>query len=176
MSSSLQSGNTFLILPSTLPSPSISTSSNTRRSSPDYLDGVTVLYPTAALGVIHDLSTNTQRFYQGHSNDVTCYCLSSDGSLAATGCIASTNSPPLVHIWSTSGACDLLTVIGMKGKEGNTANPNSSFFSRSVNAVAFSYDSKYIVAVGCDDHHMMGIFDISTGQRVCEAPLQHGKL
>jgi len=176
MSSSLQSGDSFQILPSSLPSSSISSSSNTRRSSPSYIDSVTIIYPAAAVGIIYDLSSNSQRFYSGHMNDITCYCVSSDGLLAATGCIASPRSPPLVHIWSTSANCPLISIIGMNSKKSFLNNSHSSYFSRSVNAVCFSYDSKYLVAVGCDDHHMMGVFDVTSGQRICEAPLQHGKL
>ena len=50
-----------------------------------FLDTATVIYAAAGLGVIHDLTANKQSFYNGHSEDVTCLAMSSDGALAATG-------------------------------------------------------------------------------------------
>lgn len=49
------------------------------------VDRAVIAYAAAGLGVIHDLTENTQTHYNGHTEDVTCMAISSDGSLAATG-------------------------------------------------------------------------------------------
>lgn len=37
----------------------------------------------------------------------------------------------------------------------------AGFFMRAVCAVAFSYDAKYLCAIGCDDHHALGIWEVN---------------
>jgi hypothetical protein len=37
-----------------------------------------LIYASAALGVVHDLATNTQRYFEGHSDDITCLSVSRD--------------------------------------------------------------------------------------------------
>ena len=83
MSSSLYSGSAVSILPT-----------NSSTSFPDeqqqqadtrIVDRAVIAYAAAGLGVIHDLTENTQTHYNGHTEDVTCMAISSDGSLAATG-------------------------------------------------------------------------------------------
>jgi hypothetical protein len=44
-----------------------------------------VVYTAAAVGVVHNISTNQQQFFDGHTDDITCMTLSSDGDLVATG-------------------------------------------------------------------------------------------
>lgn len=163
MSASLQSGNSFHLLSSS--------NSNAKRSSPSFLDHASIVYASAALGVVHDLSTNTQMFYRGHHDDITCLALSIDYSMAATGCVASTDSSPLVHIWSTSGSCPLIRVIGASS---DSKKPRDGYFSRSVNAICFSSDNSILFAIGCDDHHRMGVFDIATGELLIETSIQNG--
>ena len=59
----------------------------------------TLVYASAALGVVHDLATNKQKLFAGHTNDITCITLSNSGSIAATG---QTGKDAVVHIWSTA--------------------------------------------------------------------------
>jgi WD40 repeat protein len=48
------------------------------------------------------------------------------------------------------------------------------FFIRGVCAATFSHDTKYICAVGCDDRHTMGIWDVNTSQIVAEVAISNG--
>lgn len=38
-------------------------------------DSRCIVYPTAALGVVYDLKSNTQRFYHGHTDDIISLAL-----------------------------------------------------------------------------------------------------
>jgi len=135
----------------------------TPRSNPDFIDNAVVLYTSAALGVVHNLSTNSQIFFDRHTDDVTCVALSSDGSLAATGCVG---KAAVIHIWRTNissdPAQDLIRTIG----------PGP--FDRGVCAVEFSWDNRYIVGIGCDDTHTMTIFEVSSGNKVIDVSCTHG--
>lgn len=119
-------------------------------------DPYVAVYATAALGVVHRLDNNTQTYFNVHTDDISCLALSPDGNYAATGQIG---KHPECYIWSvkdpTSGP---ITRIGSK-----------KFFDRAVCTVCFSYDSEYLMAMSCDDHHAMGIFKISSGLMVAEA-------
>ena len=57
------------------------------------------MYASAALGVVHDLTTNQQTMFAGHDDDITCIALSNRGALVATG---QTGKNPVVHIWNTA--------------------------------------------------------------------------
>jgi hypothetical protein len=163
MSASLQSGNAFHLLSNA--------NAQVKRSSPAFLDHARIAYASAALGVVHDLSTNSQSFYRGHHDDITCMAISMDCTIAATGCVASTDQAPLVHIWSTEGSCSLIRIIGQPADKNR---PRDGFFLRSVNALCFSADNFLLIAVGCDDRHCMGIFEVATGELLIESSIQHG--
>jgi hypothetical protein len=45
---------------------------------------------------------------------------------------------------------------------GLVATFGEGFFHRAVCSVTISYDGKYICGIGSDDHHAMGIWDVSS--------------
>lgn len=47
------------------------------------------------------------------------------------------------------------------------------FFERAVSSLAFSHDSSLLVGMGCDDYHLMGIFAVSTGQKLIHIAVSH---
>jgi hypothetical protein len=44
-----------------------------------------IIYPAASLGVIHDLTSNTQSYFEGHTDDITCLDVDPSGTYAITG-------------------------------------------------------------------------------------------
>ncbi len=141
ISTTRYSGNALYVLPAPTAS---------RRPGPKapsaFIDNATLLYTSAALGVVHSLNDNQQVFFDQHTDDITCLALSSDCQYAATGCMGKKS---LVYIWSTAPpslaeASPALACIGQ------------GCFARGVCAIDFTYDSKYIVAIGCDDNHLLG--------------------
>jgi hypothetical protein len=84
---------------------------------------------------------------------------------------------PEVCIWESS----LLPNLNEYGEEtskggivGLVLKIGKGFFNRGVCAVAFSNDTKYISAIGCDDKHSMGIWSLSTGELISEMATQNG--
>lgn len=128
---------------------------NTRARLEGKADPFVAVYATAALGVVHRLDTNTQSYFNAHSDDISCIALSPDGAYVATGQIGKI---PECYVWSvTDPSSGPIARIG-----------SPKFFSRAVCSVCFSYDSEYLMAMSCDDRHSMGIFKISSGLLVAE--------
>lgn len=44
-----------------------------------------VIYPAASLGVVHDLTSNVQSYFEGHSNDITCLSIDRSGRYVVSG-------------------------------------------------------------------------------------------
>ncbi len=141
--------------------------------------GCSVVYAAAALGVVHDLATNTQHFFDGHTDDVSCLCLSGDGRLAASGCVTSTSSggkrvkggSACVMVWETS------TEALARESNGLVAVIGDKFFQRAVAAVTFTFDASCVVAIGCDDNHMLGVWSVSgvsVGVLLAQVSCLHG--
>lgn len=177
------------------------------RNSPDFIDGATLVYSAAGLGVVHDLATNSQLFFDGHEDDVTCVTVSPDGTYAATGQVSDRpkrsapswrdiaadystltltaavivavavvaalvglglqmGKQPRIYVWPTN--------IPRSESKKCIADVGAGFFERGVCAMGISWDNKYIVGVGCDDMHMMGVFEILSGALIEKASCQHG--
>jgi hypothetical protein len=68
--------------------------------------GQKVCFATAALGVVYDIPTNQQEFFEGHTDDISCLAVARNGTLAATGQVAAATTPlsarPLCTLASTS--------------------------------------------------------------------------
>lgn len=130
---------------------------------------VNLLYVSGAVGVIHNTRTNKQTFFDDHTDDITCVAVSNCGNFAATGQLGRS---PSVRVWSTStsspsssSSSSTLPLIIRVGQ---------GFLSKGVCAVCFSYDSKYIIAVSCDEKHSLGIWDIATGTLQADGPGANG--
>lgn len=106
-----------------------------------------VVYPTAAVGVVRDLETRHQSFYQGHSEEITAIALHSNGRRVATA-----DSASCIHIWD---ALDLSTVCTIDG----VVQPGYQLLE-------FSPTQDRLCTVGLDTDHTITIYDISTGEIV----------
>jgi WD40 repeat protein len=122
---------------------------NTGRNNSGRKD--TIVYASAALGIVHDLSTNKQDFFDFHADDVTCISISFDGTLSATGC---TGKEPLIYIWSTDNH-------DLARKTPPLYTIGKGFFKRFVAAVSFSGDGRLLSGIGSDDFGMMGIWSLT---------------
>lgn len=116
-----------------------------------------MVYPAAAVVVMYNKETNTQRFYQRHVDDVLCVALSADGTLAASGGKATVSDKgrgvhPSLHIWNV--------------ETGENIAISRNRHKRAIVCVCWSPDGKYVVSVGLDNDHTMLLHDASTGNVV----------
>ena len=108
-----------------------------------------VVYHTAAVGVVLNQESNTQRHFLAHSDDIISFDLSSDGNLAATGEVGRN---PLVCVWNTQ---TLECVASFKG-----------ILKKGVARVCFSKDCSKIAAMGADDQNTVVVYDLHAENNV----------
>ena len=127
-----------------------------------------VAYMTAAIGVILDKASNTQKFFGGgecenlskqvsstqtsHNNDIMCMKVNQCGGRthAVTGQVGKS---PAVFVWDTCSAEIKCRV---------TLNKDS----RAVSACAISKDAMYIACADEHNDHNVRIFEVAGGQMV----------
>ena len=91
---------------------------------------------------------NRNKEIKFHSDDIHSLAVSSDRKLVCTGQVG---YMPTIMVWNSLTAEH---VKGFKLPKG----------SRSVTAVGFSYDMKYIAAADLHDNHNVNVFDVTTGE------------
>jgi WD40 repeat protein len=123
------------------------------RDNLKYLDKHEIVYPTASLVVIHDSSTNKQKFFMEHTADVTCISVKPLDRLIASGDLA---SPPTIHVWSA----DSLSSIRKFKLEGQSG----------LMKVQFSPDGPYLVALGTDEHSTISVINYETSEVLFTVP------
>ena len=122
------------------------------------------VYMTAALGVILDIGSNTQKFFgggqventskqvandeNGHTNDIMAISISDCRSIMASGQVGSS---PVAFTWCPQTGQKKQRFKLKKG-------------SRGVNAIAISSDLKYVACVDLHNDHNVHIFNADSGQ------------
>ena len=115
---------------------------------------------TAALGVVLDTLTNTQRFFgagiaqtsKGHTDDITAISIHSDKDTVLTGQVGRN---PLVCLWKASDpeSGPVLTFKIGKGRQ-------------AVSAAAISSCGKYAAIADMAKSHYVSVWDLFSSQRV----------
>lgn len=119
---------------------------------------------TAALGVILNHQSNTQKFFGGgqvenkaknvsndanaHTDDITSITISADRQWASSGQVG---SAPAAFTWNSKTGEFKQRYKLLKG-------------ARGVNAIAMSNDSKYVALVDLHDSHYVYVYDVATGE------------
>ncbi|NXV06828.1 CF251 protein, partial [Cettia cetti] len=102
-------------------------------------DGV-VLYVSSHIVVIHDILRNKQFLLQGHSNVISCLCVSENKRWVAT---ADRGPDALIMVWDSYSGVPVHTIFKSHSEDG-------------VCAIAISQDAKYLVTISA-----------ATVQKVC---------
>jgi WD40 repeat protein len=121
------------------------------------------VYMTAALGVILDQKSNTQKFFGGgqvankaknvsddtlcHTDDITSISISADRTRAVSGQVG---SAPAAFLWDA--------VTGQKVQRFKLAKG-----ARGVDSIAISNDGSRVVCVDRSDSHNVYVFDAASG-------------
>jgi WD40 repeat protein len=126
--------------------------------------GGQAVYMTAALGVILNQQSNTQKFFGGgqvdnkaknvsnstdaHTDDITALTISSDRRWAATGQVG---SAPCAFVWDAT--------TGQKKQRFQLTKG-----ARGVDCIAMSTDGTLVALADRHDNHNVYLFDVASGQ------------
>lgn len=132
-----------------------------------------IVYHKAAVVVVHDPVRGSQRHFTYHDDDITCLAVDPSGTVAASGQMGRN---PRICVWDLVTFEVLAVVGGMKhGKTSGGHGKDDGFFERSVCAVEFcSVDAGYLMGVGDDDHHSLGVWKWRLDARELEGLQMHG--
>ena len=114
-----------------------------------YLKDGSICYHAAALGIVLDKKTHTQRFFNQHTDDITAIAFHPEGLKIATGELG---KKPAIHIWDTS------TCSSLHKLQGSLTN--------GVKSLAFSPNGDLLCGVGMDTYHMIALWDVNRGSLI----------
>ncbi|XP_037602711.1 echinoderm microtubule-associated protein-like 5 isoform X2 [Sebastes umbrosus] len=133
---------------------------NDCRNNVHYLnEGADIIYHTASVGIVLNLTTSCQSFYIEHSDDILCLTINQHPkfpNVVATGQVGDTGdmsaTSPSIHVW------DAMTK--------QTLSVLRCFHSGGVCSVSFSATGKLLLSVGLDPEHTVTIWKWQEGAKV----------
>uniref|UniRef100_A0A8C5R3S1 EMAP like 3 n=1 Tax=Leptobrachium leishanense TaxID=445787 RepID=A0A8C5R3S1_9ANUR len=118
-----------------------------------------VIYFTACVIVLFDVSRGTQRHFLRHTDCVRCLAVHPDGVRVASGQTAGVDKDgkPMVYIWDSSTLVTLHQ-IGL------------GFFERGVGCLAFSTADfgSFLCVVDDSNEHVLSVWDTAKGNKIAE--------
>ncbi|KAK6192834.1 hypothetical protein SNE40_004236 [Patella caerulea] len=116
-----------------------------------------ILYPCAHVGVLYDFQNNKQHILQGHTNAITCTCVSEDKKWLVTG---DKGEDAMVIVWDTTTGTPIQTLFDL--------NPDGG-----VVAVALTPDARYLATLSSARSQLLSIWDwtIDGESPICTAQL-----
>jgi len=82
---------------------------NAVRQNVIWIDTKTILYFTASVGIVHNIETNTQKFFRSHSDDILSIAYHPQRRIVATG---EKGKFPSVHVWDVDTCQELAKIAG----------------------------------------------------------------
>ncbi|KAB1277577.1 Echinoderm microtubule-associated protein-like 5 [Camelus dromedarius] len=130
------------------------------RNNVHYLnDGDDIIYHTASVGILHNVATGTQSFYQEHNDDILCLTVNQHPkfiNIVATGQVGDSAdmsaTAPSIHIWDAMNK-QTLSIL-------------RCYHSKGVCSVSFSATGKLLLSVGLDSEHTITIWRWQEGAKV----------
>ncbi|KAJ3103386.1 Echinoderm microtubule-associated protein-like 5 [Phlyctochytrium planicorne] len=117
-----------------------------------YLQPGVIVFPAGSVGVVMDIKSNKQRFFQGrHKEDVTAITVHPSKKLVATGDVVSHNDGTYIYIWDPRNPEDSQRQVQIRVGEKKLA--------KGIADLQFSPDGRYLVAAAMDDDHMVYFYD-----------------
>uniref|UniRef100_A0AAZ1Y3K4 EML-like second beta-propeller domain-containing protein n=1 Tax=Oreochromis aureus TaxID=47969 RepID=A0AAZ1Y3K4_OREAU len=131
---------------------------NDCRNNVHYLnEGTDIIYHTASVGIVLNLTTSCQSFYVEHSDDILCLTINQHPkfpNVVATGQVGMfvKSRPPVSAAASFSSLCPTLSVL-------------RCFHAGGVCSVSFSATGKLLLSVGLDPEHTVTIWKWQEGTK-----------
>ncbi|XP_037397929.1 echinoderm microtubule-associated protein-like 5 isoform X4 [Pygocentrus nattereri] len=133
---------------------------NDCRNNVHYLnEGADIIYHTASVGVVLNLTTACQSFYVEHSDDILCLTINQHPkfpNVVATGQVGDAGdmsaTSPSIHVWDAMNK-QTLSVL-------------RCYHSRGICSVSFSATGKLLLSVGLDPEHTITIWKWQEGAKV----------
>ena len=135
-----------------------------------------IVYMTAALGVILNRSDFSQTYFGGkevencakqyaqdkenHTDDITSIGISRDRAYACSG---QNGSAPVCFVWDAVTGETVKRFVLPKG-------------SRSVDAIGFSEDNKYVAAADNHNDHYVRVYEVKSGKMIFEQKSGNNKV
>lgn len=114
-----------------------------------------IAYYASGVGVVYNKSSNTQRFFRDHTDDILCCAISPDRQFMVTGQVSDHTKNPFLAIWRL----DDPTRMVRKLERGH---------QRGVLACAWTFDGFRVVSIGNDDQHSCIMWDARSGAKLAE--------
>ena len=116
-----------------------------------------VVYYTAAVGIVYEKESNTQKFFLRHDDDVQCLTIHKDRDTVATGQVG---AEPVVWIWSAEGVTDRDKDAGPEGIE-DPIEIKLPYGQRAVQCMGFSKTGTgdLLATVSTDNEHTINIWN-----------------
>ncbi|XP_045677967.1 echinoderm microtubule-associated protein-like 5 isoform X1 [Phyllostomus hastatus] len=130
------------------------------RNNVHYLnDGDDIIYHTASIGILHNVATGAQSFYQEHNDDILCLTVNQHPkfiNIVATGQVGDSAdmsaTAPSIHIWDAVNK-QTLSIL-------------RCYHSKGVCSVSFSATGKLLLSVGLDPEHTVTIWRWQEGAKI----------
>ncbi|XP_052797898.1 cilia- and flagella-associated protein 251-like isoform X2 [Mya arenaria] len=119
-----------------------------------------IMYTCAHVGILYDFNSNRQHILQGHSNPITCTCVSEDKRWLVTG---DRGKDSMVIVWDTYTGVPIQTIF-------DTSNSDEG----GVVAVGMTPDAKYLATISAAKSQVLSIWDwtVDGDTPLCSAELK----
>ncbi|NXX98171.1 CFA52 protein, partial [Centropus bengalensis] len=114
-----------------------------------------ILYPLGWTVVVKELGSLKQVFLRGHTDNVSCLCVSRDGLYVASGQVTAMGCKADIILWDFQQKELLGRLSVHKGR---------------IEALAFSPSSLYLVSLGGQDDGRVAVWDVGTREALCLTP------
>eukprot|EP01059_Diplonema_ambulator_P037139 TRINITY_DN9656_c0_g1_i1.p1 TRINITY_DN9656_c0_g1~~TRINITY_DN9656_c0_g1_i1.p1 ORF type:complete len:1148 (+),score=183.78 TRINITY_DN9656_c0_g1_i1:343-3786(+) len=118
-----------------------------------------MVFFAAAVGVVQELSTNEQYFYQKHTEDIVCMDIHRSRGIVATGAIGA-HSSAMLCVWK----------VTPDEKRTEHLSCMSGLLWYAVLSCAFNEDGSLLAAVGNDDNHTVVVYDWRSASPLAQLP------
>jgi len=133
-------------------------------------DGEHMLYPLGSFTVLKNIRSGKEAFFDGHTNDVSCITISTDGTIFASGQSHFQGVKADVLVWDLQKGIDLL-------REGSDVMIGEICVIHrlkqhigKVQGVCFSPSGAYLATLGGQDDNALVVWDVQSGSSICGSP------